>query len=134
MSRCTWVRLLAGGRGPENNFRDRQDGYFMGEYSSKVADQFVPFPKPQSMGNREDVRWAALTDRCHFSRCGKVGGLGHGPYHESHAVLAGSHLIGFERSALTAAGAVSRCVAAASGLCARRTRRIRHIHLLRTRP
>lgn len=50
------------GRGPENNFRDRQDGYFMGEYSSKVADQFVPFPKPQSMGNREDVRWAALTD------------------------------------------------------------------------
>lgn len=49
------------GRGPENNYVDRQTGYFIEQYESTVKDQFVNFPKPQSMGNREDVRWCALT-------------------------------------------------------------------------
>ena len=40
------------GRGPWNNYADRETGAFLGEYSSSVAEQFVPFPKPQSMGNR----------------------------------------------------------------------------------
>lgn len=50
------------GRGPGNNFRDRRTGSHIGLYQSTVADQFVPFPKPQSMGGREDVRWAAVTN------------------------------------------------------------------------
>ncbi len=50
------------GRGPLNNYNDRKTGSFIGLYQSTVADQFVPFPKPQSMGNREDVRWCALQD------------------------------------------------------------------------
>lgn len=50
------------GRGPLNNFNDRETSQFVGLYKSTVDDQFVPFPKPQSMGNREDVRWNALTD------------------------------------------------------------------------
>ena len=50
------------GRGPWNNYNDRCDGAYIQQFSSKVADQFVPFPKPQDMANREDVRWAALTD------------------------------------------------------------------------
>ena len=50
------------GRGPWNNYNDRKTGSFIGLYESSVADQFVNFPKPQSMGNREDVRWCALTD------------------------------------------------------------------------
>jgi len=48
------------GRGPLNNYNDRKTGSFIGLYESTVAEQFVPFPKPQSMGNREDVRWCAL--------------------------------------------------------------------------
>ena len=48
------------GRGPLNNYADRKTGSFVGLYSSTVKDQFVNFPKPQSMGNREDVRWCAL--------------------------------------------------------------------------
>ena len=48
------------GRGPLNNYADRKTGSFIGHYSSTVKEQFVPFPKPQSMGNREDVRWCAL--------------------------------------------------------------------------
>lgn len=50
------------GRGPGNNFRDRRSGSNIGIYKSTVAEQFVPFPKPQSMGGREDVRWVALTN------------------------------------------------------------------------
>ena len=50
------------GRGPGNNFRDRRAGSDLGVYKSTVAEQFVNFPKPQSMGGREDVRWASLTD------------------------------------------------------------------------
>ena len=50
------------GCGPQNNYADRKSGSFVAKYKSTVADQFVPFPKPQSMGNREDVRWCALTD------------------------------------------------------------------------
>lgn len=50
------------GRGPLNNYADRKTGSFVGLYKSTVDDQFVQFPKPQSMGNREDVRWCALTN------------------------------------------------------------------------
>ena len=50
------------GRGPLNNYNDRKSGFFVGIYESTVQEQFVSFPKPQSMGNREDVRWCALRD------------------------------------------------------------------------
>jgi beta-galactosidase len=50
------------GRGPWNNYNDRRTGSFIQQYSSTVADQFVHFPKPQDMANREEVRWAALTN------------------------------------------------------------------------
>ncbi|MBR5051914.1 MAG: discoidin domain-containing protein [Bacteroidaceae bacterium] len=51
------------GRGPLNNYNDRKTGSFIGLYHSTVQEQFVAFPKPQSMGNREDVRWCALQDK-----------------------------------------------------------------------
>ena len=50
------------GRGPVNNYNDRKTSQNIGLYKSTVADQFVPFPKPQDMGNREELRWNALTD------------------------------------------------------------------------
>lgn len=50
------------GRGPLNNYNDRCTGSYVGLYQQTVKEQFVNFPKPQSMGNREDVRWCALTD------------------------------------------------------------------------
>lgn len=49
------------GRGPINNYSDRKTSQFVGLYRSTVKDQFVPFPKPQTMGNREEVRWVTLT-------------------------------------------------------------------------
>ncbi len=50
------------GRGPINNYSDRKTSQFVELHRSTVADQFVNFPKPQTMGNREDVRWVTLTD------------------------------------------------------------------------
>ncbi len=50
------------GRGPWNNYNDRCTASFVEQYSSTVADQFIHFPKPQEMANREEIRWAALTN------------------------------------------------------------------------
>ncbi len=50
------------GRGPINNYNDRKTGQFIELHTSTVADQYIMLPKPQSMGNREDVRWCALTN------------------------------------------------------------------------
>ncbi len=55
-------KLAYFGRGPQNNYADRKSGMFKAVYESTVYDQFVQFPKPQDMGNREEVEWLALTD------------------------------------------------------------------------
>lgn len=51
------------GRGPWNNYNDRSTGSFIEQHKSTVGEQFVHFPKPQDMANREQVRWATLTDK-----------------------------------------------------------------------
>lgn len=50
------------GRGPIDNYADRKTGQFIEQHKNTVAGEFVNFPKPQDMGNHEDVRWCALTD------------------------------------------------------------------------
>ena len=50
------------GCGPQNNYADRKSGMFSAVYETTVRDQFVAFPKPQDMANREEVQWLALTD------------------------------------------------------------------------
>ncbi|MDD4636201.1 MAG: glycoside hydrolase family 2 TIM barrel-domain containing protein [Bacteroidales bacterium] len=51
------------GRGPIDNYADRKSGQFIEQHQSTVEKEFVNFPKPQNMGNHEDVRWCALTDK-----------------------------------------------------------------------
>lgn len=50
------------GRGPIDNYPDRKAGQFIEQFNSTVKGEYVNFPKPQDMGNHEDVRWCALTD------------------------------------------------------------------------
>ncbi len=50
------------GRGPEENYNDRKTGQYVGRYTAKVKDMMTDYTRPQSNGNREEVRWAALTD------------------------------------------------------------------------
>ena len=49
------------GRGPINNYNDRKVGQNIELHSQKVGEEII-LPKPQSMGNREEVRWMSLTD------------------------------------------------------------------------
>ena len=50
------------GRGPEENYCDRNFGYPLGRYESTVDDEYVPYVTPQEHGNHTDVRWFALAD------------------------------------------------------------------------
>ncbi len=49
-------------RGPWENYNDRKSGSFIGRYYTTVTDMFECYPKPQSMGNRENMRELLLTD------------------------------------------------------------------------
>ncbi len=50
------------GRGPHENYIDRNVGAAIGRYRMTVDAMYVPYILPQENGNRTDVRWAALTD------------------------------------------------------------------------
>jgi len=49
------------GKGPHETYWDRQDAR-VGLYRAKVRDQYFDYIKPQETGNKESVRWLALTD------------------------------------------------------------------------
>ncbi|PSW04275.1 beta-galactosidase subunit alpha [Photobacterium rosenbergii] len=51
------------GRGPEENYQDSKQANLIDIYQSTVEDMFENYPFPQNNGNRQHVRWAALTNR-----------------------------------------------------------------------
>jgi beta-galactosidase len=51
------------GRGPGESYPDRKTSADVGVYRGSVAEQFTEYVRPQDNGNKEDVRWAALTDK-----------------------------------------------------------------------
>ena len=51
------------GRGPQENYWDRQLGAAVGLYSDKVDNLWFPYVEPQETGNRTDVRWVTFTDK-----------------------------------------------------------------------
>jgi len=66
------VRMMLGGafenmayygRGPWENYVDRNTGSDVGYYESTVTGQFVPYVRPQENGGKCEVRWAAFTDK-----------------------------------------------------------------------
>jgi beta-galactosidase len=50
------------GRGPQENYCDRNSGAFVGLYNGKVKDQYWAYIRPQENGNKTDVRWVAFTN------------------------------------------------------------------------
>ncbi len=44
------------GKGPQESYWDKQKGAKIGRYQGKVADQYVPYLKPQECGNKVGVR------------------------------------------------------------------------------
>jgi beta-galactosidase/beta-glucuronidase len=51
------------GRGPHENYIDRRESAFLGVYEGSVAEQHVPYIKPQENGGKTGVRWIAVTNR-----------------------------------------------------------------------
>ena len=45
------------GRGPAENYIDRNSSEFIGVYNNKVQDEYFEYVRPQESGNHTDVRW-----------------------------------------------------------------------------
>ncbi|MFV9552451.1 glycoside hydrolase family 2 TIM barrel-domain containing protein [Algibacter sp. PT7-4] len=50
------------GRGPQENYQDRNTSAFVGIYNAKVEDLYVPYIRPQENGYKTDVRWVSFTN------------------------------------------------------------------------
>ena len=51
------------GRGPVENYCDRNSSEFIGIYNNKVTDEYYPYVRPQESGNHTDVRWFRVQDK-----------------------------------------------------------------------
>lgn len=51
------------GKGPYENYIDRNSSSFIGCYSDKVENQYYPYIRPQETGNKTEVRWLTLLDK-----------------------------------------------------------------------
>ena len=45
------------GRGPYENYSDRNNSALIGRYSQSVEEQFYPYIRPQETGTKTDIRW-----------------------------------------------------------------------------
>ena len=50
------------GRGPHENYCDRNSSEFIGCYEGAVKDEYYPYVRPQESGNHTDMRWFEVTD------------------------------------------------------------------------
>ena len=48
------------GRGPHENYNDRNTAALVGDYKAKVSDMYFPYIRPQENGYRTDVRWVTF--------------------------------------------------------------------------
>ena len=51
------------GRGPWDNYSDRNTSSFIGIYNSSVSEQQFDYIRPQENGNKTDVRWLKITNQ-----------------------------------------------------------------------
>ena len=50
------------GRGPVENYCDRNNSEFLGVYENQVADEYFSYIRPQESGNHTDIRWFRVLD------------------------------------------------------------------------
>ena len=50
------------GRGPHENYQDRNSGSDVGIYNQTVAQQYHPYTRPQETGTKTDIRWFNITN------------------------------------------------------------------------
>ena len=56
----TAQQLAFYGRGPQENYSDRNSGARLGVYRQTVDEQFFPYMRPQATGTKTDVRWIEI--------------------------------------------------------------------------
>ncbi|HSK14135.1 MAG TPA: beta-galactosidase small subunit, partial [Phnomibacter sp.] len=61
------------GRGPFENYSDRKTAAFLGEYTSTVTDEYVPYIRPQEHGYKTDTRWVQLNNGKNVVRIDAIG-------------------------------------------------------------
>ena len=57
-----YTNLTWFGRGPFENYLDRNTSAYVAEYRSTVQEQYFPYIRPQENGYKTDTRWLALQD------------------------------------------------------------------------
>lgn len=60
LERSAYTDLVYLGRGPHENYIDRNEGAYIGLYNTKIDDLYVNYQKPQEYGERTGVRRANL--------------------------------------------------------------------------
>ncbi|MHB0756722.1 beta-galactosidase, LacZ type [Polaribacter sp. M15] len=50
------------GRGPHENYQDRNTAALVGQYTSSVSDLYFPYIRPQENGYKTDTRWVKFTN------------------------------------------------------------------------
>lgn len=58
----TFDNIIYYGRGPEENYADRNSSAHLGIYRQSVGEQFHGYVRPQETGTKTDIRWWKLTD------------------------------------------------------------------------
>ncbi|MDR0544098.1 MAG: DUF4981 domain-containing protein [Odoribacteraceae bacterium] len=58
----TMNRVQYLGRGPEENYLDRNAGTLVGLYSTTAEQMYFPYVRPQENGHHTDTRWVALNE------------------------------------------------------------------------
>jgi beta-galactosidase len=58
-----YSRLTYYGRGPWENYIDRNSAAHVAVYKSAVDEQYFPYGRPQENANKTGVRWLSLTDK-----------------------------------------------------------------------
>ncbi len=59
---ATMNRVEYFGRGPEDNYIDRNSGTLIGRYKTTAEDLYFPYVRPQENGHHTDTRWLTLSD------------------------------------------------------------------------
>ena len=59
---ATYNKITYYGRGPHDSYTDRKESCFVGIYDLDPHGETERYVLPQECGNKEDVRWIALTD------------------------------------------------------------------------
>ncbi len=51
------------GRGPMENYADRNNASFVGLWNQTVTEQYYPYIRPQETGTKTDIRWWRILDK-----------------------------------------------------------------------